>query len=76
MSAESRELSSVSVEAFLGKPQAVTIVVREGMSCPASGTPEDVRCCGAREQPVPAARIPPPAARIKVNASAVARVMA
>jgi hypothetical protein len=51
MSAESFESSSyASVSGFFGKSQAVTIVVRAGISGPASGTPDDVVGRGGREQ--------------------------
>ena len=54
MSAESFESSSdVSVSGFLGKSQAVTIVVRAGMSGPARGTPDEVVGRAGREQAVP-----------------------
>ena len=51
MSAESFESSSdASVSGFLGTSQAVTIVVRAGISGPTSGTPEDVVGRAVREQ--------------------------
>ena len=69
-SAESFESSSEgSVNGFLGKSQAVTIVVRAGISGPASGTPDDVVGRGVREQ------LSAQAARIIADASFTAGII-